>query len=102
MKKYKQFDRSDLARIATIVMKENDLDSSALELSDFWWHPLDYEDFKSLDQLTVFIDMGNGNQRIYIAAADIIALFQKDAIVDNHTNLNSTSIFTHATTYGNN
>ncbi len=35
MKKIKQFDRSDLASIATIVMKENDLDSSALELSDF-------------------------------------------------------------------
>jgi hypothetical protein len=58
-------------------MKKNDLESSALELSDFLWRPLDNEDFKSLDQLTVFIDMGNGNQRIHITTVDIIALIKK-------------------------
>jgi exoribonuclease II len=118
MKKHKQYDRSDLSRIAAIVVKEKgllpnfskeahdqldvinfpgeDLDPSIQDLTNLLWCSLDNDDSKDLDQLTVCSDVGNGKHKIYIAIADVDALIKKDTPIDNHAQHNTASIYTSA------
>lgn len=118
MFKHKQYDRSDLARIAALVMEERGLepffpkaahdqlnfinepgkDSDPLiqDLSDFLWCSLDNDDSEDLDQLTACADLGNGSYKIYIAIADVDALIKKDTPLDEHAKHNTASVYTSA------
>ena len=118
MIKHKQYDRSDLARIAAVVMEEKglepffpkeaheqlnlinapgeDLDPSIQDLADVLWCSLDNDDSEDLDQLTACADLGNGSHKIYIAIADVDALIKKDTPIDAHAQNNTASIYTSA------
>jgi len=118
MSKHQQYKRSDLARIAAIVMEEKGLepnfskevheqldainlpaedhDPLIQDLTHLLWCSLDNDDSKDLDQLTVSSDLGNGSHKIYIAIADVDALIKKDTPIDAHAKHNTASIYTSA------
>lgn len=118
MSKHHQYDRSDLARIAAIVMAEKGLepnfskevheqldvihspaensDPLIQDLTDLLWCSLDNDDSRDLDQLTLCSNAGNGNYKIYIAIADVDALIKKDTPIDDHAKHNTASIYTSA------
>lgn len=116
MHKQKQYTRSDLSRIAVIVMKEKglepdfskevydqldsihhpgeDTDSKIQDLTTLLWCSLDNDDSEDLDQLTTCSDLGNGSHKIYVAIADVDALIKKDSPIDRHAKLNTASVYT--------
>jgi exoribonuclease-2 len=118
MHKQKQYTRSDLARIAVIIMKEKglepdfskevhdqlqaintpgqDSDPNIQDLTDLLWCSLDNDDSEDLDQLTACSNLGNGSHKIYIAIADVDVLIQKDSAIDLHAKTNTASVYTSA------
>lgn len=112
------YTRTDLARIAMIVMKEKGLepdfskevheqldsilgpseerDVGIQDLTDLLWCSLDNDDSEDLDQLTACSNLENGSHKIYVAIADVDSLIKKDTPIDQHAKLNTASVYTSA------
>jgi exoribonuclease-2 len=118
MHRQKTYTKSDLARIAIIVMREKglepdfpkeahdqlqtlnlpgeDTDPSIRDLTHLLWCSLDNDDSQDLDQLTACSPMENGSHKIYIAIADVDSLIKKDSPIDQYAKLNTASVYTSA------
>ncbi len=114
----KQYTRSDLSRIAVIVMKEKGLepdfskeihdqlseinspgiddDPKIQDLTHLLWCSLDNDDSRDLDQLTTCAEIGNGSYKIFIAIADVDVLIKKNTPIDEHAQFNTASVYTSA------
>jgi exoribonuclease-2 len=114
----KQYTRSDLSRIAVIVMKEKGLepdfskeihdqlseinspgiddDPKIQDLTHLLWCSLDNDDSRDLDQLTTCTEISNGSYKIFIAIADVDVLIKKNTPIDEHAQLNTASVYTSA------
>jgi exoribonuclease-2 len=110
--------RSDLIRIAIRAMTERGLEpefparaeqqlasmtghvdaSSAQvrDLTDLLWCSIDNDDSLDLDQLTACALLPQGAVRWWVAIADVDALVKKDSAIDQHAQLNTTSVYTSA------
>jgi VacB/RNase II family 3'-5' exoribonuclease len=66
------------------------------DLRDLPWASIDNDDSRDLDQLTVAQDNGGGAVRIMVAVADVDALVKAGSPVDQHAQLNTTSVYTAA------
>ena len=110
--------RSDLVRIATRVMTERGLepefstpveqqlasmagpgseaDAQIQDLTDLLWCSIDNDDSLDLDQLTVCALLPQGAVRWWVAIADVDALVKKDSAIDQHAQVNTTSVYTSA------
>ena len=116
--KHKIYTRSDLTRIAIVVMQEKglepefskevhdqlesinssgaDADPDIQDLTHLLWCSLDNDDSEDLDQLTACSRLGDGNHRIYVAIADVDSLIKKDTPIDQHAKQNTASVYTSA------
>ncbi len=110
--------RSDLARIATMAMRERGLesefsaaamrqlqgihpanpnaDATARDCSALLWCSIDNEDSRDLDQLTVCEVLDASHTRILVAIADVDVLVTKGSALDEHARNNTTSVYTSA------
>ena len=118
MYKKKTYTRSDLSRIAAMVMKEHglepefssdvrnqlgllnapgeDRDPHIHDLTELLWCSLDNDDSQDLDQLTTCSAIDNGKHKIFIAIADVDVLIKKDSPIDQHAKINTASVYTSA------
>ncbi len=114
--------RSDLARIATRVMRERGLQpefspgvaqqlaaikaadvapgEDVRDLTALLWCSIDNDDSLDLDQLTVCELLHGGKDKgavkILVAIADVDALVKKGTAIDDHAHANTTSVYTSA------
>src|SRR5450755_4799794 len=110
--------RLDLVRIATKAMSQRGLEPAfppgvAQQLSSFDgpgrdndprirdltalpWCSLDNDDSLDLDQLTACELLGGGSVKILVAVADVDALVKKGSAIDEHAQVNTTSVYTSA------
>jgi len=58
------------------------------------WCSIDNDDSKDLDQLTYAQDEANGQISLWVAVADVDALVAKDSPIDNHAQVNTTTVYT--------
>jgi exoribonuclease II len=110
--------RADLVSIATDAMKERGLeaefsdsvhqqltpmtgpdaetDLQIRDLTSLLWCSIDNDDSLDLDQLTVGEILDDGYVKIFVAVADVDALVKKGSAIDEHAQINTTSVFTSA------
>jgi exoribonuclease-2 len=60
------------------------------------WCSIDNDDSRDLDQLTVAEAASDGSARVFIAIADVDVLVGRDTPLDEHAQLNTTSVYTPA------
>ncbi len=110
--------RADLVRIAIHVMTErglepefstrveqqlaamtgpvDDADDQVQDLTDLLWCSIDNDDSLDLDQLTACALLAQGAVRWWVAIADVDAWVKKDSAIDQHAQVNTTSVYTSA------
>ncbi len=70
--------------------------SQAEDLTSLLWCSIDNDDSRDLDQLTYAQKRTDGRIAIWVAVADVDALVSKDSSIDQHAQINTTSIYTPA------
>ena len=60
------------------------------------WFSIDNDDSRDLDQLSLSEPLPQGGLRIWVAVADVDALVKKGSPIDQHAQLNTTSVYTSA------
>lgn len=65
------------------------------DLRKLLWCSIDNDDSRDLDQLT-YAEKMDGNFTIYIAIADVDVLIDKDTPIDQHAQVNTTTVYTPA------
>src|ERR1700722_238249 len=71
-------------------------DAKSQDLRDLLWCSIDNDDSRDLDQLTYAQKEPNGKTTIWIAIADVDALVPKGSPIDQHAQINTTSVYTPA------
>jgi exoribonuclease II len=66
------------------------------DLRSMLWCSIDNDDSRDLDQLTYAEKQSDGGTMLWIAIADVDALVKKDSPIDNHAQINTTSVYTPA------
>ena len=66
------------------------------DLSSLLWCSIDNDDSLDLDQLTYAEDEKDGSITLWVAIADVDALVPKDSAIDQHAQMNTTSVYTPA------
>ncbi len=66
------------------------------DLRSLAWCSIDNDDSRDLDQLTYASKQSDTNFELWIAVADVDALVAKDSPIDQHAQINTTSIYTPA------
>ncbi|AOW14970.1 ribonuclease II [Hydrogenophaga crassostreae] len=66
------------------------------DLTDRDWCSIDNDDSRDLDQLSLSEPMPRGGLRVFVAVADVDALVKKGTPIDQHAQLNTTSVYTSA------
>jgi exoribonuclease-2 len=91
-----EFSRDALAQINTFDDAACDDGAGILDLTGLPWCSIDNDDSRDLDQLTVIQPQDDGTTRLLVAVADVDALLHKDAPIDRHAQINTTSVYTSA------
>lgn len=73
--------------------------TNARDLTRLAWMSIDNDDSKDLDQLTYAEKVSEGQDRIYVAVADVNALVKKGSAIDGYASTNTTSIYTPSKIY---
>ncbi|QCB48140.1 RNB domain-containing ribonuclease [Hydrogenophaga sp. PAMC20947] len=60
------------------------------------WFSIDNDDSRDLDQLSLSEPLPKGGLRVWVAVADVDALVKKGTPIDQHAQLNTTSVYTSA------
>jgi VacB/RNase II family 3'-5' exoribonuclease len=66
------------------------------DLRNLLWASIDNDDSKDLDQLTVADFLPGGNAKVLVAVADVNAVIEGLAAIDDHARHNTTSVYTAA------
>ena len=69
---------------------------SIRDLTDRDWFSIDNDDSRDLDQLSLSEPLPQGGLRVWVAVADVDALVKKGSPIDQHAQLNTTSVYTSA------
>ncbi|HUY93271.1 MAG TPA: RNB domain-containing ribonuclease [Pirellulales bacterium] len=67
-----------------------------LDLRDLPWCSIDNDDSRDLDQLTVAEELKGGETKVLVAIADVDSLVAAGTPIDQHAQLNTTSVYTAA------
>ena len=96
------FSEAALAELATI---EKSIDSNKTvltgtngirDLRNLLWASIDNDNSRDLDQLSSAEALSNGNTKIMVAVADVDALVKIGTSIDDHAEINTTSVYTAA------
>src|SRR5579862_7126279 len=69
-------------------------DGSTRDLRKLLWCSIDNDDSRDMDQLTVAEALPNGTTKVLVAIADVDAVVKKQSALDDHTQKNTTSVYT--------
>ena len=93
------FSKGALDEIEGILGPATSKDKSTRDLKHLQWCSIDNDDSRDLDQLTVAESMPGESVKILVAVADVDALVKKESQLDQHAQLNTTSVYTVAETF---
>jgi len=82
-----------LLKITSPAQEDNEL---IHDLTDLLWCSIDNDDSLDLDQLTVAEKLHDRSVKIYVAIADVDALVRKNSPIDQHAQINTTSVYSSA------
>lgn len=88
---FSPYESQQLQSIETPATKPSD----SPDFRSLLWCSIDNDDSRDLDQLT-FAEKTSDGFFIWIAVADVDALVHKDTPIDNHAQINTTSVYTPA------
>ncbi len=91
-----EFPPAALEQLATIQGPATETDERIRDLSDRDWFSIDNDDSRDLDQLSLSETMPRGGLKVFVAVADVDALVTKGTPIDQHAELNTTSVYTSA------
>jgi VacB/RNase II family 3'-5' exoribonuclease len=89
------FSPAALAEVAPLSVQPVP-DGSVRDLTELPWLSIDNDDSLDLDQLSVAEVLAGGVTKVLVAIADVDCLVRKGSAVDNHAQLNTTSVYTPA------
>lgn len=78
------------------IKRQASIPAHTEDLRSLLWCSIDNDDSKDLDQLTFAECEKNGKTTLWIAIADVDALVPKDSPIDQHAQINTTSVYTPA------
>ncbi len=84
---------AELSSIEKTVIKNN---SGVRDLRDLLWVSIDNDDSRDLDQISVADPLSDGKVRVFVAVADVDDAVKKRSAIDNHSQHNTTSVYTAA------
>lgn len=91
-----EFSPAALEQLATFKGPAKASGGGIRDLTDRDWFSIDNDDSRDLDQLSLSEPMPGGGLRISVAVADVDALVKKGSPIDQHAQLNTTSVYTSA------
>jgi VacB/RNase II family 3'-5' exoribonuclease len=84
---------AELKIIEKTVSKNN---SEVRDLRDLIWASIDNDESRDLDQISVAEPLSEGAVKILVAVADVASAVKKESAIDNHSQHNTTSVYTAA------
>jgi exoribonuclease-2 len=94
-----EFPPAALDQLASIKGPAKVTAAGIRDLTDRNWFSIDNDDSRDLDQLSLSEPMPGGGLRVFVAVADVDALVKKGSAIDQHAQLNTTSVYTSARTF---
>lgn len=91
-----EFPAAALAQLATITGPGRDDDARIRDLGALPWCSLDNDDSRDLDQLTACEPLAAGAVKLWVAVADVDSVVGRDTPIDRHAWTNTTSVYTSA------
>jgi len=90
------FSPSVLQQLETITQPAPFQRENMKDLRSLLWCSIDNDDSRDLDQLTTAYQLPSGDYRLFVAIADVDALVAKSSPIDQHAQINTTSVYTPA------
>ena len=91
-----EFPRDALEQLNTIDGPSEEDGADIVDLTGLLWCSIDNDDSRDLDQLTQSEVLPDGGVRIRVAVADVDTLVDKHTPIDQHAEVNTTSVYTSA------
>jgi VacB/RNase II family 3'-5' exoribonuclease len=85
-----------LAEVGIIERTAAESNSGVRDLRGLLWVSIDNDDSRDLDQISVAESLPDGVVKILVAVADVDAEVKKGSAIDNHSQHNTTSVYTAA------
>jgi VacB/RNase II family 3'-5' exoribonuclease len=82
--------------VGSIKKTVNESNSGVRDLRGLLWVSIDNDDSRDLDQISVAESLPDGVVKILVAVADVDAAVKKGSAIDNHSQHNTTSVYTAA------
>ena len=83
-------------QLSSIVQAATDAGADIRDLRHLLWASIDNDTSRDLDQLSVADPQSGGAVKILVAIADVDAVVKKGSPIDDHTRINTTSVYTAA------
>ncbi|MGZ3633593.1 MAG: RNB domain-containing ribonuclease [Parachlamydiaceae bacterium] len=90
------FSSSVLQQLETITQPAPFEHENMKDLRSLLWCSIDNDDSRDLDQLTTAYQLPSGDYRLLVAIADVDTLVAKSSPIDQHAQINTTSVYTPA------
>lgn len=91
-----EFPPAALDQLAAIKGPAQDTGGGIRDLTKRDWFSIDNDDSRDLDQLSFSESLPRSGLRVFVAVADVDALVKKGSPIDQHAELNTTSVYTSA------
>ena len=91
-----EFGRAALDQLATLSGPSDERGADIADMTALPWCSIDNDDSRDLDQLTASEVLPSGDVRILVAVADVDTLVQAHTPIDQHAEVNTTSVYTSA------
>jgi exoribonuclease-2 len=85
-----------LAEVGSIGKTPTESNSGVRDLRGLLWASIDNDDSRDLDQISVAEALSDGAVKIFVAVADVDDAVKKGSAIDNHSQHNTTSVYTAA------
>src|SRR2546423_721066 len=91
-----EFSEAELAEVRALSRDLGPVGPSTRDLRRLLWCSIDNDDSRDLDQLSVAEVLPDGATRILVAIADVDSRVARRSAVDDHAQINTTSVYTDA------
>ncbi len=90
------FSAEIIAELSSVEKTISKSDSGVRDLRDLLWASIDNDDSGDLDQISVAEPLSDGKVKIFVGVADVDDAVKKGSAIDNHSQHNTTSVYTAA------